>query len=156
MAPQIVASMHTLTENSTGVTHSNTIASAGEQTIFEYQVPSGMTVAYGGNQPRQRHFYAKAQNATPAAIAGTYTLYKLSADKRTVKLLLGEYHTSQTSADAADKNKMPDIGAEPLRAIKTDEWLLITFKPDTATDVYTAANSDIRIELNKLSAVSIE
>lgn len=153
---QIVPSMFVITEHTTGVTHSDTIASAGEQTMLQYQVPSGTTLAFGGNKASQRFMYAKAQNATPAAVAGVYRLYKLSADKETVKLKLGEYHTGQTSASASDKQQMPDIGNEPLRSIKTDEWLIMTFTPDTATDVYIAANSDLRVEMNKLSAISLE
>ena len=148
--------MFVITGNTAGATHMTTITLAGEQPILEYQVPSGTTLAFGGNKAGQRFLYALAQTAVPAAAAGVYRLYKISADKETVRLKLGEYHTGQTSASASDKMQMPDIGNEPLRSIKTDEWLLVTFTADTAAEVYSHPDSTIRIEMNKLSAISLE
>lgn len=160
---QIVASPFILTENTSGVTHSDSGATTTnkEYTVVEYQVPSGTTLAFGGAKANQKFYYHKPvdDGTTPTEMDGTLKIYKVSPDKETVKQLLGVFHTDQTN-NAYDKQKLPDIGLEALRTIKTDEWLVITFTPSSsasggATNIYSADNSEFRLELSKLTAVSL-
>jgi len=152
---RVISSPFTLTENVTGFTHTASASSTVEQVIGEFQVPAGTTLGFGGTQAGLKHVYFKPQTSTPAAIPALMSIYKASPDKQTQRILLGQWHTSQFNTSAAyDKTQIPDIGLEPLRTIRTDEWILITIKADSAAS-YSPADSDIRVELSKLTAVTL-
>ena len=152
---RIVSSPFTLVKSTTGGTHSAGVSNTNENTIFTYQVPAGTTLAWGGAKPGNKFVFFDPETTAPAAIPGVVSVYKASPDQTTQRILLGQFHTTQFNPSAAyDKTQNPDVGLEPLRTIRTDEWILITHKADAAA-LYDTTKSTFRIELSKLTAVTL-
>lgn len=155
----VIPSPVTLTQNSSGVTHSRANTTTTDaMTIAKFQVPAGVAYVFGGARDGQKFYYHDPDNVDDN-LSGVFSIYKVSPDEDFLAVLIGQYHSDRTSASASDKTKLPEVGLEAARTIKEDEWLYIKFAQDSAPSGvdygYIPSESAFALDLTKLTSVSL-
>jgi len=130
----IVKLPFSLTEDTTGITLSDSVANV-ETEIIAYQIPRNMSVAF---KPGDR-FYLRLRTSVPATItSGTVRMYVADANKATKFKVLEAPVTAVYANDGniSDREQMYFLAAGFARG--PDEYIIITFEgSDVADDAQT-------------------
>ena len=162
---RVIPSPFTLTQNTSGVTHSDwgtvdTATTAGQnEKIVSYQVPKGIALVFGGSKDGQKFYYHAPANGAGTAVEGTLSIYKVSPDNEFLKILIGQYHSRHTkhggSGTTGFKDDVVDVGKEVARTIREDEYIEIYFAPDAAGMPYIATATYFNLDLTKLTSITL-